>query len=70
MKSRRWSDLSPNAKRAIVVAGAVELVLTSYALWDLARRPASRVRGPKAMWAAVCFVQPIGSPLYLVAGRS
>ena len=36
---------------------------------DLVRRPASEVRGSKFLWAIGCFVQPIGSPLYLVVGR-
>jgi hypothetical protein len=39
------------------------------ALRDLARRPKERVRGPKAVWALGCFVQPLGPVAYLVVGR-
>ncbi len=53
-----------------MVAGAlVELVVTGTALRDLIRRPASEVRGPKLLWFLGLFVQPFGSPLYLLVGR-
>lgn len=66
---RRWADLSPAQRRAVVVGSTVELVLTTWALVDLARRPADRVRGPKPLWALACFVQPVGPPAYLLLGR-
>ena len=65
----RWDELSRGQQTAIVVGAAVELVLTAVALNDLARRPAAQVRGPKALWAMGCFVQPVGPIAYLVAGR-
>jgi hypothetical protein len=53
-----------------MVAGALaELVVTGAALRDLIRRPAREVRGPKMLWGLGLFVQPIGSPLYLLVGR-
>ena len=52
-----------------MVGGVAEVVVTSVALRDLVRRPAALVRGPKWLWAPALFVQPVGSPLYLVAGR-
>jgi hypothetical protein len=66
---RRWEDLSRGQQTAIVVGATVELVLTAVALNDLARRPAAQVRGPKALWAVGCFVQPVGPVAYLLAGR-
>jgi hypothetical protein len=53
----------------LVAGGVAEVIVTSVALRDLVRRPAALVRGPKLLWAPLLFVQPIGSPLYLVAGR-
>jgi hypothetical protein len=44
-------------------------VLTTIALRDLARRPWTEVRGPKALWALGCVVQPIGPIAYLACGR-
>jgi hypothetical protein len=66
---KRWSELSVGARAAIIVGGVAEVVVTSVALRDLVRRPAALVRGPKLLWAPLLFVQPIGSPLYLIAGR-
>ena len=66
---KHWSELSAPRKAGIVAAGVAELVLTAVALRDLVRRPARRVRGPKLLWYPLLFVQPIGSPAYLLAGR-
>jgi len=68
-KMKRWSELSFEQRVAIVVGAAVELLLTTIALRDLAKRPAGEVRGPKALWFLGCFIQPIGPVLYLRAGR-
>jgi hypothetical protein len=66
---RTWSDLTGTQQKAVVVAGAVEAVLTAKALLDLARRPAAQVRGPKPLWALGCLVQPVGPVAYLLLGR-
>jgi hypothetical protein len=50
---RKWIDLSPRTRRLIVTVGLCEAVLKLAALIDLARRPASEVRGPKWRWALV-----------------
>jgi len=67
--TKRWSELSTSEQAIIISLGAVELVLTTVALVDLARRPSAQVRGPKAAWALGCFVQPIGPIAYLTLGR-
>jgi hypothetical protein len=66
---KRWSELSPTTRAIIVAGGVAEVIVTSIALRDLVRRPAALVRGPKLLWAPLLFVQPVGSPLYLIAGR-
>jgi hypothetical protein len=66
---KQWSDLSTWQKRAVVVGGAVEAVLSTVAARDLARRPADQVRGSKALWSVALVVQPVGPIAYLVAGR-
>jgi hypothetical protein len=69
-RSRRsWHDLSRSQKRLTVIAGAVEVVLTTIAARDLAARPASQVRGPKALWVPLLAVQPLGPVAYLLVGR-
>jgi len=69
LQKKRWSVLSPAAKTAIVVGGALEVVLTTVALRDLVRRPRGDVRGPKALWVLGFVVQPFGPLLYLGVGR-
>ena len=69
---KKWNELSPRARRVIVVAGAAEGALKVAALVDLARRPASQVRGSKARWAvAVTLVNSLGAvPIaYFAYGR-
>jgi hypothetical protein len=68
-EKKRWEDLTDGQKAAIVVLGAAEVVFTVVALRDLARRPRAGVRGPKPLWVAGCFVQPVGPVAYLVLGR-
>jgi hypothetical protein len=66
---KNWSDLTTSQKRAIYVAGAVEAVVTTAALRDLSTRAASGVRGPKAGWVLLFFVQPVGPLAYFAFGR-
>jgi len=68
-QKKRWKDFTPRQRRLIGVAAVVEVVVTTVALRDLARRPKERVRGPKAVWVLGCFVQPLGPVAYLVVGR-
>jgi hypothetical protein len=62
-------DLTPTQQGLILGLASVELAFTATALVDLARRPASQVRGPKPLWLLGCFVQPVGPLAYLVLGR-
>ena len=68
-KKVRWSDLSPRQQTAIVLGGIAELVMTTIALADLARRPAKQLRGSKLVWLVTFVVQPVGPILYLLVGR-
>ena len=65
----RWQDLSTGQRSVILGLGAMELVTTTVAMVDLARRPRSRVRGPKLAWVAAAVVQPFGPVAYLLFGR-
>lgn len=62
MAKKRWSDLSDRQRAVLVIGSAVEVVLTTAALVDLARR--SSEEGSKALWALACFVQPVGPIAY------
>lgn len=66
---KSWSDLTSVQQQAIVAAAAVEAVITTVAMVDLARRPQAAVRGPKFLWLLTFVVQPIGPLAYLTRGR-
>jgi hypothetical protein len=69
MSRRTWSELTGRQRQAITVAGALEIVLTVYALVDLHGRSEAEVRGAKRWWIPVVFVQPVGPIAYLLFGR-
>jgi hypothetical protein len=66
---RRWSELSRRQRAGILAAGVTQLALQIAALVDLRRRPARKVRGTKAAWAAASFVNYLGPSAYFVIGR-
>lgn len=68
-KKKSWRELTPTQQRAIIAGAVIEAVVTTAALVDLARRPASAVRGPKALWALGMFVQPVGPIAYFALAR-
>ena len=68
-QKRRWKDLSPRARAAIIAAGVVQNSLLVAALVDLRRRPARTVRGDKRLWAAAAFVNFVGPIAYFTYGR-
>jgi hypothetical protein len=68
-RKKRWSELSSGQRASIILGGIAELILTTIAFRDLKQRPASQVRGPKALWALAFSVQPFGPILYLLGGR-
>jgi hypothetical protein len=66
---KRWRDLSPVQRRAIVAAGVVQNSLLVATLVDLRRRPARRIRGDKRLWTAAAFVSWVGPISYFAYGR-
>jgi hypothetical protein len=67
--NKKWSELTPAGKAAVLALAAIEAVLTTLALRDLAARPADEVLGPKWLWRIACLVQPFGPVAYLLVGR-
>jgi hypothetical protein len=68
-KKKGWSDLSPGKRKIIVLGAIAELVMTTIAVADLARRPAKQLRGSKPLWLSAFAVQPFGPILYFLVGR-
>jgi len=69
---KQWSDLSERNRKLLIAVGVVEGCLKIAALIDIKRRPASQIRGPKWLWAAVVSVVSAAGLLpisYFVFGR-
>ena len=66
---KRWSDLTPAQRRAIIAAGVVQNSLLVAALVDIRRRPARKVRGDKRLWTAASFVSWVGPIAWFTYGR-
>ena len=59
---KKWNELSPPTRRLIIAGGVFDGVLKVAALIDLARRPASEVRGAKVRWAlALTLINSVGA---------
>jgi hypothetical protein len=68
-RQKRWNELSRPQQRAIMAAGAIQVLLAAAALLDLRRRPSEQVRGSKKLWAAAAFVNFVGPLAYFTFGR-
>lgn len=68
---RRWNDLSDRQRTLVIAAAVAETALKVAMLVDLRRRPASRVRGPKWLWASTALINSAGlAPIaYFTFGR-
>ena len=72
MDKKRWSDLDPRVRQAILLGGAFEAGLKFASLIDLAQRPRADIRGSKAAWAVALALVNSGGVLpivYMVRGR-
>lgn len=69
MAVRTWSDMDRRQRVALLVAATVQVSLAVAAWADLASRPATRVNGRKARWAAIIAVNFIGPLSYFRWGR-
>jgi hypothetical protein len=68
----QWSNLSVRKRRLLITAAVAEGILKIAALIDIKRRPASQIRGPKWIWAAVVAVVSSAGVVpiaYFVFGR-
>lgn len=66
---KKWSELGPRARQAVITLGVLEVVLLVVAQIDISKRTPEQVRGSKGMWRALSFVNIIGPVAYFVRGR-
>jgi hypothetical protein len=66
---KRGAELSDRQRALLLAAASAELSLKIAALIDIKRRPADRIRGPKALWRAAMAVNLLGPVSYFAIGR-
>jgi hypothetical protein len=66
-----WQERTTKQRLRIILQAGIQLGLLVVALYDLRKRPANQVRGPKRIWALVCGVNYLGlGPIaYFLIGR-
>jgi len=69
MTGKRWGDLSRGKQLSVVVSAVVQVTLLIAALADIRRRPAEQVRGGKALWIGLSFINYVGPLAYFAFGR-
>jgi hypothetical protein len=68
-RTRRWRDLSPRVRAAIIALGVVQYSLLVVTLIDIRRHPARKIRGDKRLWTAAAFVNWVGPIGWFAYGR-
>ena len=68
-KRQRWSDLSTEQRVGVIALGAFQVSLQIAALVDIRRRPREQIKGRKATWVAVSFLNTVGPLAYFKFGR-
>jgi hypothetical protein len=64
-----WANRSEGQRRLLIAAATAEATLKIVALIDIQRRPATQIRGPKALWRAAMVVNLLGPLSYFTIGR-
>ncbi len=68
MTRKSWSDLTPRQRMGAALGITVQVLLLAAAQWDISRRPAERINGPKRLWRAVALINFLGPMAYFVFG--
>ena len=66
---KKFSELSPAARTAAIVAGVIEVALFAAAQIDIYRRSPEQIRGSKGLWVGLCFINILGPLSYFRFGR-
>ncbi|MBH0120357.1 hypothetical protein ACWDUD_04460 [Rhodococcus sp. NPDC003382] len=66
---KKFADLAPWQKAAVLTLASVQLSLAATAWADLATRPAEKVNGSKGKWALITLINFVGPIWYFRKGR-
>jgi hypothetical protein len=68
-RKKRWSEMSRGQQAATALTSLVQFTLLAAALWDIAHRADTGIKGSKKAWTAAAFVSFVGPITYFVFGR-
>lgn len=68
-KKKRWSEMGPLQRIAVVILSMIQVGLLAAALWDIRRRSDEEINGSKALWSSVVFINFVGPIAYFSFGR-
>ncbi len=68
-KKKKFSELPPRSRAAIIVGAIIQFALQGAALRDIKKRPADQIKGPKPLWVGLSFVNYFGPIAYFLVGR-
>ena len=63
------ANLTDQQKKIVAVVLVVHVIVATFTLRDLRRRPAAAVRGPKRLWRTWATLNTTGSVAYWLFGR-
>ena len=63
------ANMTDQQKKIIAVALVIHVIVATFTLRDLRRRPAGAVRGPKRLWRTWATLNTTGSLAYWLFGR-
>jgi len=66
---KSWRDMSKGQRISVLLSGALNLALLAAAQRSIGRTPDSQIRGKKAIWRAVSFINFFGPVSYFLFGR-
>ncbi|QHK21709.1 hypothetical protein GU243_20725 [Pseudarthrobacter psychrotolerans] len=66
---KTWKEMPPAARVGFVVVGIAQVSLMLAAQWDISKRPADQINGPKAAWRVAALINFIGPMGYFILGR-
>ncbi|MFE4198357.1 PLDc N-terminal domain-containing protein [Paenarthrobacter sp. NPDC056912] len=68
-RRKSWRDMSKGQRISVMVSGVVNMALLVAAQRSIAKTPDSTIRGKKAVWRAVSFINFFGPVSWFVFGR-
>ncbi|MBO1266700.1 PLDc N-terminal domain-containing protein [Arthrobacter cavernae] len=66
---KSWRDMSRRQRITFMAVGTVQMAMLGAAQRSISKTPDAQIRGKKAVWRAVCFINLLGPLSYFVFGR-